>query len=165
METLRRWYFMGAFLYSAVRAHRDPRRVTRCHILPRDDGRSLGATPMPTSGHRGNLCRAHTTNTTLIAPAVPFVSLFDTELSREWNAQCCACDYTQHSSDCRSGESHRSRACSPRADVFPYGDTVTRRRGKRGADSDPTRGKSYGKRNGSPTLCRSTSRRARSRTA
>src|SRR5581483_11645636 len=56
-------------------------------------------------------------------------------------------------------------ACSRRANVFPYRDTVTRRRGMRGAGSDPTRGKSYGKRNGSPTLGGPTRGRAGSRAA
>jgi hypothetical protein len=151
-----------------LRGARSPGYASR-YALPHSSARRRRGAwvqrPCQHSAVPGTPCRAYTTNTTQIAPPVPFVSLFDTELSREWNAPCCACDCTQHSSGCRSGESHRSRACSPRADVFPYRDTVTRRRGKSGADSDPTRGKSYGKRNGSPTLIRPTGRRARSRTA
>src|ERR1700722_9095909 len=54
------------------------------------------------------------------------------------------------SKGCGDRECDKQGTCSHPADVFLYRDTVTRRRGTAGADSDPTRGKSYGKRNGNP---------------
>jgi hypothetical protein len=70
----------------AVRAHLFLRRVTRCILRLRDDGVQSSATPVPASKTR--VIRVSFTQQKLRGgpQRVPFGGVFDTGLSRLWNA-------------------------------------------------------------------------------
>src|SRR6185312_16079538 len=90
MDRLRRWYFMGAFL-RVVRGARSPRSASR-YALPHSSARRrrfLGCNAHANIRRlQSSVSRTHHKHDP-DRPPVPFVPLFDTELSRGWNAPCC----------------------------------------------------------------------------
>src|SRR5581483_5038385 len=76
---------------------------------------------MPTTWSLVDACRARTTIPTPGASAVPFVSMFDTELSRQWNGRCCRCAYSTSQRGLFSGNSASAGLAVVEPTCFPTG--------------------------------------------